>query len=72
MAVPQAATLVDKARVCQRSFRLMRQKIDFPREGIIFDCDVLTIATGLPGRGSYGIDFINAVAYIKRMCPSSR
>ena len=50
LAVPQAATFDDKARVCQRSFRLMRQRIDFPHEGIIFDCDVLTIATGLPER----------------------
>ena len=35
---------------------------------IIFDCDVLTIATGLPERDSYGIDFINAVAGIRGTC----
>ena len=36
---------------------------------IIFDCNVLTIATGLPEHNSYALDFINAVAEIKRTCP---
>merc|ERR1719230_1630422 len=65
----QAATYEDKVRICQRSYQLMRSKIDFPPEDIIFDCNVLTIATGLPEHNSYGIDFINAVAEIKRTCP---
>ena len=43
--------------------------MDFPPEDIIFDCNVLTIATGLPEHNSYAIDFINAVAEIKRTCP---
>jgi 5-methyltetrahydrofolate--homocysteine methyltransferase len=65
----QAATFEDKVRICQRSYKLMRTKIDFPPEDIIFDCNVLTIATGLPEHNGYGIDFINAVAEIKRTCP---
>nr|UKS50372.1 B12-dependent methionine synthase [Margalefidinium polykrikoides] len=65
----QAATFEDKVRICQRSYNLMRTKLDFPPEDIIFDCNVLTIATGLPEHNSYGIDFINAVAEIKRTCP---
>ena len=44
-------------------------EIDFPPEDIIFDCNVLTIATCLPEHNSYAIDFINAVAEIKRTCP---
>merc|ERR1712232_1066296 len=59
----------DKVRICQRSYRLLRQKVDFPPEDIIFDCNVLTIATGLPEHNSYGIDFIRAVEEIKRTCP---
>merc|ERR1719282_1616134 len=47
----------------------MRSKLDFAPEDIIFDCNVLTIATGLPEHNSYAIDFINAVAEIKRTCP---
>merc|ERR1719333_1723533 len=65
----QAATYEDKVRMCQRSYNLLRKKLDFPPEDIIFDCNVLTIATGLPEHNSYGIDFINAVAEIKRTCP---
>jgi len=65
----QAATFEDKVRICQRSYRLMRSKLNFPPEDIIFDCNVLTIATGLPEHNSYGIDFIRAVEEIKRTCP---
>jgi len=65
----QAATFEDKVRICQRSYRLLRTKLDFPPEDVIFDCNVLTIATGLPEHNGYGIDFINAVAEIKRTCP---
>ena len=65
----QAATFEDKVRICQRSYKCLRENIDFPPEDIIFDCNVLTIATGLPEHNSYAVDFINAVAEIKRTCP---
>nr|UKS50368.1 B12-dependent methionine synthase [Alexandrium insuetum] len=65
----QAATYEDKVRICQRSYRLLRSKLGFNPEDIIFDCNVLTIATGLPEHNSYALDFINAVAEIKRTCP---
>ena len=65
----QAAILEDKVRICQRSYKLMRIKLDFSPEDIIFDCNVLIIATGLPEHNGYVIDFINAVAQIKRTCP---
>merc|ERR1719162_2076073 len=65
----QTATYEDKVRICQRSYNLLRQKLDFPPEDMIFDCNVLTIATGLPEHNNHGLDFINAVAEIKRRCP---
>merc|ERR1719199_837240 len=65
----QAATFEDKVRICQRSYTLLRKKLDFPPEDIIFDCNVLTIATGLPEHNGYGIDFLNAVKTIKETCP---
>merc|ERR1719444_624469 len=65
----QAATMEDKVSMCQRSYRILRQRVNFPPEDIIFDCNVLTIATGLPEHNSYGIYFIEAVAEIKRTCP---
>merc|ERR1719456_260398 len=65
----QAATYEDKVRICTRSYNLMRSKLDFNPQDIIFDCNVLTIATGLAEHNSYGLDFINAVAELKRTCP---
>merc|ERR1719421_351954 len=65
----QAATFEDKIRICTRSYKLLRTKLNFNPQDIIFDCNVLTIATGLPEHNSYAIDFINAVAEIKRTCP---
>merc|ERR1719265_1527241 len=65
----QAATYDDKIRICTRSYNLMRSKLNFNPQDIIFDCNVLTIATGLPEHNSYAADFINAVAEIKRTCP---
>merc|ERR550514_2148758 len=65
----QAATFEDKVRICTRSYKLMRSKLNFNPQDIIFDCNVLTIATGLPEHNSYAVDFINAVAEIKRTCP---
>merc|ERR1719473_2449268 len=65
----QAATYEDKVRICQRSYKLLREELDFNPQDIIFDCNVLTIATGLPEHNSYGIDFINAVEQLKKTCP---
>merc|ERR1712190_32834 len=65
----QAATYEDKVRICTRSYKLLRSKLDFAPVDIIFDCNVLTIATGLLEHNSYGVDFIEAVAEIKRTCP---
>ena len=59
----QAATLKDTVRFCQRGCKFMGQKNDFPLEGIIFYRNVLSTSTVFPERGSYGIDFNNAVAY---------
>merc|ERR1719375_2435872 len=65
----QAATFEEKVRICTRSYKLMGSKLNFNPQDIIFDCNVLTIATGLPEHNSYAVDFINAVADIKRACP---
>eukprot|EP00398_MALV-I-01_sp_L67-1_P000538 gene538-38_t len=65
----QAATLADKIRICERSYRLLREQLDFPPEDVIFDCNVLTIATGLSEHDNYAIDFIKAVELLKRTCP---
>lgn len=64
----QAVTMEDKVRICERSFRILTEDCSFPVEDIIFDCNVLTIATGLEEHNAYGIDFINAVERLNKSC----
>lgn len=67
----QAATKEEKVRICERAYKLLREKIDFPAEDIIFDPNVLTVATGMEEHNSYGKDFIDAVKEIKQKCPGA-
>jgi 5-methyltetrahydrofolate--homocysteine methyltransferase len=68
----QAATFEEKVRICERSWRLLREKLDFPPSDIIFDANVLTVATGMEEHNSYALDFIRAVKEIKARCPGAR
>jgi methionine synthase I (cobalamin-dependent) len=63
-----AESYEDKVRVCQRSYRLLRSKVDFPAEDIIFDCQVSLL--GYPETAGSAASFIKAVEEIKRTCPS--
>jgi len=68
----QAATLEDKIRICERAYKILVEEVGFPPEDIIFDPNVLTVATGISEHDSYGIDFIEAVREIKKRCPHAR
>lgn len=68
----QATTLERRVGICQRAYRLLVEKADFNPEDIIFDANVLTVATGMPEHNSYGADFIEAVRRIKESCPLAR
>ncbi len=68
----QASTYEDRVSVCQRAYRLLVEKVAFDPRDIIFDANVLTVATGMAEHNSYAIDFINAVREIKRTCPYAR
>ncbi len=68
----QAATLQDKIRICERSYQLLRKELDFNPYDIIFDANVLTVATGMEEHNSYAKDFIEAVREIKKRCPGVR
>ncbi len=68
----QAATLDDKVRICERAYNILVEEVGFPAEDIIFDPNVLTLATGMSEHDSYGIDFIEAVKEIKSRCPHAR
>jgi len=61
----QADTFARKTAVCERAYRLLTA-VGFPPQDIIFDPNVLAIATGMPEHNNYGLDFIRAVEWIKQ------
>src|SRR5437764_6698541 len=56
----QADNLQRRIEICQRAYELLRQRLDFPASDIIFDPNVLTVATGLEEHRNYAVDFIEA------------
>ena len=68
----QAATFDDKVRICERAYRILVDEVNFPPADIIFDPNVLTLATGMDEHNAYGLDFIDAVREIKKRCPHAR
>eukprot|EP01061_Rhynchopus_euleeides_P014753 TRINITY_DN25445_c0_g1_i1.p1 TRINITY_DN25445_c0_g1~~TRINITY_DN25445_c0_g1_i1.p1 ORF type:complete len:1287 (+),score=638.92 TRINITY_DN25445_c0_g1_i1:414-3863(+) len=67
----QAATEEDKIRICKRAYDMLVD-VGFPPEDIIFDPNVLTIATGLEEHNNYGVDFLNATKWIKENLPHAK
>lgn len=67
----QAATFEDKVRICQRAYKILTEEVDFDPCDIIFDPNILTVATGIEEHNTYGMDFINAVKEIKKTCPGA-
>lgn len=65
----QAVSKDDKVRICRRAYELLTQKVGFPAEDIIFDPNILTVATGIDEHNNYAVDFIEATREIKRLCP---
>ncbi|MDM4016253.1 methionine synthase [Roseiconus lacunae] len=65
----QAATEDDKVRICKRAYELLVNEAGFPPEDIIFDPNILTVATGIDEHNNYAVDFINAIRRIKKECP---
>ena len=60
----QATSFERKIEVCGRAYRLLTEKLDFPAEDIIFDPNILTIATGISEHDTYALDFIRATEWI--------
>ncbi len=67
--VGQADTLDRKFEICERAYKLLTQKIDFPPEDIIFDPNIFPVATGIEEHNSYAVDFIEATRKIKEYLP---
>src|ERR1022692_4474446 len=68
----QAATYEAKIRVCERAYRILVDEVGFPPEDIIFDPNILTVATGMEEHNNYAVDFINATRWIKANLPHAK
>jgi 5-methyltetrahydrofolate--homocysteine methyltransferase len=68
----QAATYEDKIRVCERAYRILVDEVGFPPEDVIFDPNILTVATGMEEHNNYAVDFINATRWIKANLPHAK
>ena len=68
----QAADFGDKIRVCERAYRILVDKVGFPAEDIIFDPNILTVATGMEEHNNYALDFIQATKWIKENLPDAK
>jgi 5-methyltetrahydrofolate--homocysteine methyltransferase len=68
----QAATYEDRIRVCERAYRILVDEVGFPAEDIIFDPNILTVATGMEEHNNYALDFINATHWIKENLPHAK
>jgi 5-methyltetrahydrofolate--homocysteine methyltransferase len=68
----QAATYEEKIRICERAYRILVDDVGFPPEDIIFDPNILTVATGMEEHNNYAVDFINATRWIKANLPHAK
>ena len=67
----QADTVERKVSICERSFRILTEKVGFPPEDIIFDPNIFAIATGIEEHNPYALNFIEACRQIKERFPLS-
>ena len=65
----QADTVERRVQICTRAFRILTTEVGFPAEDIIFDPNILTVATGIEIHNTYARDFIEATTLIKQSCP---
>jgi 5-methyltetrahydrofolate--homocysteine methyltransferase len=68
----QADNFRRKIEICARAYDLLTKNANFPGNDIIFDPNILTVATGLEEHRNYGVDFINATQWIKKNLPGAR
>jgi 5-methyltetrahydrofolate--homocysteine methyltransferase len=68
----QAATYDEKIRISERAYRILVDEVGFPPEDIIFDPNILTVATGMEEHNNYAVDYINATRWIKANLPHAK
>ena len=68
----QADTLERKQEICARSYKILTEQVGFPPQDIIFDPNILTVATGIDEHNNYAINFIEATRWIKQHLPGTK
>jgi 5-methyltetrahydrofolate--homocysteine methyltransferase len=68
----QAETVERKVAICERAYRLLVEEVGFPPEDLIFDPNVLAVATGIEEHRGFAKAFLDALPLIKERCPGAR
>ncbi len=68
----QADTLERKQEICARSYKILTEQVGFPPTDIIFDPNILTVATGIDEHNNYAVNFIEATRWIKKHLPGAK
>ena len=68
----QADSFERKIEICERSLRSAHREVGFPPQDIIFDPNILTVATGIEEHNNYAVDFIEATRWIKENLPHAK
>ncbi len=68
----QADSYERRIQICERAYNILVKEINFPPEDIIFDPNILTVATGIEEHNNYAVDFINATRWIKENLPYAK
>jgi 5-methyltetrahydrofolate--homocysteine methyltransferase len=68
----QAVTFERKTEICRRAYRILTEEVGFPPEDIIFDPNILTIATGIEEHNNYAVDYMHTVRWIKENLSHAR
>ncbi|OHB78359.1 MAG: methionine synthase, partial [Planctomycetes bacterium RBG_16_64_10] len=68
----QATTVEHKVAICQRAYQLLTEQVGMPARDIIFDANILTVATGIEQHNDYAVNFFEATRRIKQRCPGAK
>jgi 5-methyltetrahydrofolate--homocysteine methyltransferase len=68
----QADSYERRIEICQRAYDILVDQVKFPPQDIIFDPNILTVATGIEEHNNYAVDFINATKWIKSNLPYAK
>ncbi len=68
----QADSYERRIEICKKSYDILVNEVDFLPQDIIFDPNILTVATGLEEHNNYAVDFINATRWIKQNLPLAK